>query len=128
MITAPNLWGPSKISEYPQTLTVPMWKGTCLNKLYMDVQPISCLPYGQRLGENDRNHKKNHVSILSPAGSPRFAHKALTTLAITNSRPLSPESTNPDYLYILTPPFLTQKVCTLSTSPSEFDIKDLYKC
>ena len=71
--------------------------------------------------------------MLAELGSRHLTHEVLSTLmaevmAIVNSRPLVPVSTDPTMPEVLTPAtLLTQKTSTLKAIPGEFTATDLCK-
>ncbi|XP_076144361.1 uncharacterized protein LOC143126351 [Alosa pseudoharengus] len=71
-------------------------------------------------------------ALLIQTNTPHLSHEVLVTLmsevmAIMNTRPLVPVSSDPDMPTVLTPAMLlTQKVEPVSPPPGEYDLKDLY--
>nr|XP_054601538.1 uncharacterized protein LOC129164687 [Nothobranchius furzeri] len=72
-------------------------------------------------------------SMLLKMHSPTLSHEVLTTLiaevvAIMNSRPIVPVSSDPDAPTVLTPSMLlTQKLDSASFPSGDLDLKDLYR-
>lgn len=94
------------------------------SKLLLDIQCSTLLSYGVCVGKNDRD---------TQTYSGRLTHEVLTTLmaevvAIMNSRPLTPISTDASMPQVFSPTIhLTQKASVAPTPPGNFELGYLHK-